>query len=312
MVGGDDGAAAGLAGDEVAVIQGRSDRGDDTPGGLHGFGVRGVGDLGGGNGDELSRGGGETRSETTGGGGGDLGVIGQVGAGAAPDSDVSVEIAFVVGTARCEGFEDGSRLAGVGAGPVDEVVDVVHPSDGFAGERYERFEGGLDGHRGALADVDEPPVAVVVDRCAVRGDERLLFEFAEASVAQQVVEGLGGLVETAEGFLDVVCGESDLLLPGHVVGRAGVQDDGFSRDASLEGRRDPSGAVEPFGPVGDVDLHPMAGAGPRGGLQVELAAEAAGVVKVVEDGHQVNVAVKLSLALGYRAEQQHPGRAGVG
>ena len=75
LVGGDDGAAAGLAGDEVTVTQGRSDRGDDTPGGLHGFGVRGAGDLGGCDGDEFSGGGGETRGEPAGGGEVDLGVV---------------------------------------------------------------------------------------------------------------------------------------------------------------------------------------------------------------------------------------------
>ena len=100
MVGGGDGAAAGLAFDKVAVIQGDSDRGDDIPGRLHGFGVRGVAELGGVNGDELSGGGGETRGGTAGGTEVDLGVIGQVSAGAAPDGDVSVEIAFVVGAAH--------------------------------------------------------------------------------------------------------------------------------------------------------------------------------------------------------------------
>ncbi len=78
MVGEGDGAAAGLTFDEVAVIQGDSDRGDDTPGGLHGFGVRGVGELGGDDGDEFSSRGGEARGETAGGGEVDLGVIGQL------------------------------------------------------------------------------------------------------------------------------------------------------------------------------------------------------------------------------------------
>jgi len=61
------------------------------------------------------------------------------------------------------------------------------------------------------------------------------------------------------GLLCVVCGQVDLLVPGDVERRAVIEDHGVGGDAGLEGRRHLLGSVLPFGPVGDMYLHRMAG-----------------------------------------------------
>ena len=122
-----------------------------------------------------------------------------------------------------------------------------------------------------------------------------------------------GLAQAPVGGLGVGFGHGLLLVPVHgaVVSVAGGDGHQVVSDRGGE-RRGPPVLDGPFGYVGGPDLHGVAHRVGRDAGEVELGSPAGAVVDVVEDGHQVDVAVGAGVAAADRAEHHHLAGAGFG
>ena len=117
--------------------------------------------------------------------------------------------------------------------------------------------------------------------------------------------------QVVAGFPPVGAGQCDLLVPVDVgAGCLGAgQYKGVGSHAAFEGGLHPGRAVLPLGPVGDMQVDPVACR--LLGLPLELALDGPAllvVAQVVEHGHQVDVALRGLLLAGHRPEQHHARR----
>ena len=120
-----------------------------------------------------------------------------------------------------------------------------------------------------------------------------------------------GVHEPAEGVHCLAGGQADLLAPPHVAWFALVEHDGVTGDVMLERRPQAFRPDRPLGAVRDEQIDRTARDGADDLLELQAKLPPLGIVEIVEDDEEVDVAALVGGAAGHGAEHQHDARPDV-
>ena len=229
----------------------------------------------------------------------DVGAAGDVGACLAPDGEIAVGALFGADSGLFQVGQSGAHAVAAVAGEGRQQVDAVLVRCGGAVYSGERLDGCLHGNGTERADANHAPQAHLVVLWLQD------FPLAGAQLGVHLPEGLVGLVEASEGLVGVVVGQTDLLVPSHGSDWPVDQHYRPGGDPSLERRSDVLAAAPPLGTVRHEHLYLPPHS--RLSSRAESARQPVtlGVVDVVKDRHEVDVAGGGCLTVGHRPEQQH-------